>query len=198
MKSSAIGRERSQFKRGKKKKKKSESNESSCVTISISFRGNVVEVENIEIETIFSIFSRAHCALDNTLKEGNGEKRRVIFRRIQRTFSRKCLDEMAGRNAMRWKRNDSRVIRWSVNNAGFLEILLSGACILRGLEKGGMRDRYVFPSQDFVRSKGTNSNVIALNFNESRPLLSRSLLSRPRDTRVFPFILIAPYLEKLR
>lgn len=29
-----------------------------------------------------------------------------------------------------------------------------------------MRDRYVFPSQDFVRSKGTNSNVIALNFNE--------------------------------
>ena len=75
MKSSAIGRERSQFKRGKKKKKKSESNESSCVTISISFRGNVVEVENIGIETIFSIFSRAHCALDNTLKEGNGEKR---------------------------------------------------------------------------------------------------------------------------
>ena len=52
-----------------------------------------------------------------------------------------------------------------------------------------MRDRYVFPSQDFVRSKGTNSNVIALNFNEigriSPSAVQILIISTIREIRVY-------------
>lgn len=65
------------------------------------------------------------------------------------------------------------------------------------LRREGRNAGYVFPFQDFVRSKRTSSNITVLNFNEigrilpiSCSLLSRSLLSRS-CIRLYP---ITPYL----
>lgn len=61
-----------------------------------------------------------------------------------------------------------------------------------------MRDRYVFPSQDFVRSKRTNSNVIALNFNEIGRISPSAVQILIISTERYACISLYPYCSLSR